>query len=167
MKIAALLALSALVAAPLPAAAQAWPAKPIRLVVPFPPGGSTDIIARIVAQKMSERLGQQMIVENRGGAGGTVGTEVVARAPKDGYTIGVASTSTHVVAPSAYVKLNYDPVKDFAPVSLMAISPYLLVLHPGVEAKTLKEFVALAKSKPGQMNYASAGSGSTTHLAME
>jgi tripartite-type tricarboxylate transporter receptor subunit TctC len=163
-----LLAALTLAAAAAPHAfAQAWPTKPIRLIVPFPPGGSTDIIARIVAQKMSERLGQGMVVENRGGAGGTVGTDVVAKAPKDGYTIGVASTSTHVVAPSTYLKLPYDPVKDFAPISLMAISPYLLVVNPAVEAKTLKELVVLAKKSPGKMNYASAGSGSTTHLAME
>jgi len=147
--------------------AQAWPTKPVRLIVPFPPGGSTDIVARIVAQKLSERLGQQVVVENRGGAGGTVGTDAAAKAAKDGYTITVASTSTHVVAPSVYKKLGYDPVADFAPISLMAVSPYLLVVNPAVEAKNLKEFIALAKSRPGRMNYASAGTGSTTHLSME
>jgi tripartite-type tricarboxylate transporter receptor subunit TctC len=165
-----LLAVVCLAAATLHAAgavAQAWPAKPIRLMVPFPPGGSTDIVARIVAQKLSERLGQPIVIENRGGAGGTLGTAVVAKAAPDGYTLTVASTSTHVVAPGVYPKLEYDPVKDFAPVGLMAISPYLLVVNPAVPAKTTQELVALAKQQPGKLNYASAGIGSTTHLAME
>jgi tripartite-type tricarboxylate transporter receptor subunit TctC len=149
------------------AAAQAYPVKPIRLMVPFPPGGSTDIVARIVAQKLSAQLGQPLVIENRGGAGGTLGTAVVARAAPDGYSLLVGSTSTHVVAPSVYSKLEYDPIKDFAPVGLMAVSPYLLVVNSSVPAKTVKELVGLMKSKPGQMNYASAGVGSTTHLAME
>ncbi len=149
------------------ATAQAWPAKPIRLMVPFPPGGSTDIVARIVAQKLSERLGQSIVIENRGGAGGTIGTAVIAKSAPDGYNLTVASTSTHVVAPGVYTKLDYDPVKDFAPVGLMAVSPYLLVVNPSVPAKTLKELIALAKKQPGKLNYASAGIGSTTHLAME
>jgi tripartite-type tricarboxylate transporter receptor subunit TctC len=149
------------------ALAQDYPSKPIRLMVPFPPGGSTDIVARIVAQKLSAQLGQPLVIENRGGAGGTLGTAVAAKAAPDGYSLTVASTSTHVVAPSVYKKLDYDPVKDFQPISLMAVSPYLLVVNPSVPAKTLKELVELMKSKPGQMNYASAGIGSTTHLAME
>ena len=149
------------------AAAQAWPAKPIRLMVPFPPGGSTDIVARIVAQKLAERLGQSIVIENRGGAGGTLGTAVVAKAAPDGYTLTVASTSTHVVAPGVYAKLDYDPVKDFAPVGLMAVSPYLLVVNPSLPAKSLQELVGLAKKQPGKLNYASAGVGSTTQLAME
>jgi tripartite-type tricarboxylate transporter receptor subunit TctC len=149
------------------ALAQAWPTKPLRLMVPFPPGGSTDIVARIVAQKMGERLGQPMVIENRGGAGGTLGTAQVAKAAPDGYSLTVASTSTHVVAPSVYARLDYDPVKDFAPVGLMAVSPYLLVVHPAVPAKTLPELIALAKTQPGKLNYASAGVGSTTHLSME
>ncbi len=147
--------------------AQAWPTKPIKLMVPFPPGGSTDIVARIVAQKLSERLGQPIVIENRGGAGGTLGTAATARAAPDGYNLAVASTSTHVVAPGVYTKLDYDPIKDFAPVGLMAVSPYLLVVNPGLPAKTLKELVVLAKNQPGKLNYASAGIGSTTHLAME
>ncbi|MBC7804516.1 MAG: tripartite tricarboxylate transporter substrate binding protein [Candidatus Parcubacteria bacterium] len=149
------------------AAAQSWPSKPIRLMVPFPPGGSTDIVARIVAQKLGERLGQPLVIENRGGAGGTIGTALIAKAPADGYNLAVASTSTHVVAPGVYAKLEYDPVKDFAPVGLMAVSPYLLVVSTAVPAKTLKELVEHAKKQPGKLNYASAGVGSTTHLAME
>jgi tripartite-type tricarboxylate transporter receptor subunit TctC len=136
-------------------------------MVPFPPGGSTDIVARIVAQKLSERLGQSIVIENRGGAGGTIGTALIAKSAPDGYNLTVASTSTHVVAPSVYTKLDYDPVKDFAPVSLMAVSPYLLVVTPSLPAKSLQELVALAKKQPGKLNYASAGVGSTTHLAME
>ncbi len=149
------------------AAAQSWPSKPIRLMVPFPPGGSTDIVSRIVAQKLSERLGQAIVIENRGGGGGTIGTAAVARQVPDGYNLTVASTSTHVVAPGVYAKLEYDPVKDFAPIGLMAVSPYLLVVNPALPAKSLKELVELSKSKPGKLNYASAGIGSTTHLAME
>jgi tripartite-type tricarboxylate transporter receptor subunit TctC len=149
------------------AAAQAWPAKPIRLMVPFPPGGSTDIVARIVAQKLSERLGQPIVIENRGGAGGTIGTALIAKSAPDGYNLAVASTSTHVVAPGVYSRLEYDPIKDFAPIGTMAISPYLLVVNPSVPAKTVQELVALAKKQPGKLNYASAGVGSTTQLAME
>ena len=147
--------------------AQAYPAKPIRLVVPFPPGGSTDIIARIVAQKLSERLGQQVVVENRGGAGGTIGAEAVAKAPPDGYTLVVGTSSTLAVAPSVYGKIGYDPVKDFAPISLIAVTPYLLVVNPSVDVKSLQDFVGYVRARPGKLNYASAGTGSTTHLAME
>jgi len=149
------------------ALAQAYPAKPVRLVVPFPPGGSTNIVARIVAQKLSDRLGQQVVVENRGGAGGTIGAEAVAKAPPDGYTLVVGTTSTHAVAPSVYGKIGYDPVKDFAPISLIAVTPYLLVVNPSVNVKSLQEFVGYVKGRPGKLNYASAGTGSTTHLAME
>lgn len=154
-------------AVPMTAMAQTYPTKPIRLIVAFPAGGSTDIIARLVAQRLGEKLGQQVIVDNRGGAGGTIGTEIAARATPDGHTLTMGTTSTHVIAPAAYAKVNYDPVKDFDPITLVASTPYLLVLHPGVKANNLKEFVALAKSQPGKMNYASAGTGSTTQLAME
>src|SRR4051812_21898470 len=147
--------------------AQAWPTKPIRLMVPFPPGGSTDIVARIVAQKLGERLGQPFVIENRGGGGGTIGAAATAKAAPDGYSLAIASTSTHVVAPGVYPKLDYDPIKDFTPVGLMAVSPYLLVVNPAVPAKSLKDLVDLAKKQPGKLNYASAGIGSTTHLAME
>jgi tripartite-type tricarboxylate transporter receptor subunit TctC len=152
---------------PLAAAAQTYPTKPIRLIVAFPPGGSTDIIARLVAQKLGDRLGQQVVIDNRGGAGGTIGTEIAARAAPDGYTLTMGTTSTHVIAAGVYEKLKYDPLKDFIPLTLVASTPYLLVVNPQVKANTLKEFVALAKSQPGKLNYASAGSGTTTHLAME
>ena len=154
--------------AALPAAqAQSYPARPIRLIVAFPPGGSTDIIARVIGQRLGERLGQQVVIDNRGGAGGTLGTELAAAASPDGYTLTMGTTSTHVVAVAVYSKLRYDPVKDFQPITLVAITPYLLVVNPGVQARTLKEFVSLVKSQAGKLNYASAGNGTTTHLAME
>ena len=144
-----------------------YPTKPIRLIVAFPAAGSTDIIARLVGQRLGAALGQQVIIDNRGGAGGTIGTEIAARAAPDGYTLTMGTTSTHVIAPAAYAKLSYDPIKDFAPITLVASTPYLLVLNPSVKANNLKEFIALAKSQPGKLNYASAGVGSTTQLAME
>lgn len=146
-----------------------YPNKPIRLIVAFPAGGSTDIIGRLVAQRLSQSLGQQVIVDNRGGAGGIVGTEIAARSSPDGYTLTMGTTSTHVIAPAAYgiAKIKYDPIKDFVPITLVASTPYLLVVNPSVKATSLKDFVALVKSQPGKLNYASAGSGSTTHLAME
>lgn len=147
--------------------AQPYPNKPIRLIVAFDPGGSTDIVARLVGQRLAERIGQQVIVDNRGGAGGTLGTELAAKATADGYTLTMGTTSTHVIAPSIYPNVKYDPVKDFTPITLVASTPYLLVLHPSVPAKSLKEFVALVKSQPGKLNYASAGAGTTTQLAME
>ncbi len=144
-----------------------YPSKPVRLIVAFPPGGSTDIIARLVGQKLGERLGQQVVIDNRGGAGGTIGTEIAARSSPDGYTLTMGTTSTHVIAAGVYSKLKYDPLKDFEPITLVATTPYLLVLNPTVKANTLKEFIALAKSQPGKLNYASAGTGTTTQLAME
>jgi tripartite-type tricarboxylate transporter receptor subunit TctC len=147
--------------------AQAYPNKPIRMIVAFPAGGSTDIIGRIVAQQLGSRLGQQIVVDNRAGAGGTIGTDLAAKAPADGYTLTLGTTSTHAVAAGAYAALPYDPVKDFAPVSLVGITPYLLVLNEKVPANNLKEFVELVKKEPGKLNYASAGNGTTTHLAME
>ena len=147
--------------------AQNYPGKPIRLIVAFPPGGSTDIVARLVGQKLGERLGQQVVIDNRGGAGGTIGTEIAARANPDGYTLTMGTTSTHVIAAGAYAKLKYDPIKDFDPITLVATTPYLLVVNPGVKVNSLKEFIALAKSQPGKLNYASAGTGTTTQLAME
>lgn len=147
--------------------AQAYPVKPIRLMVPFPPGGSTDIVARIVAQKLGERLGQPVVIENRGGAGGTIGAALIAKSAPDGYSLVFGTTSTHAVAPAVYPKLDYDPIKDFAPIGMVAVTPYLLVVNSAIKATNVREFVALAKSQPGKLNYASAGTGSTTHLAME
>ena len=152
---------------PLAAAQANYPTKPIRLIVAFPAGGSTDIIARVVGQKVGERLGQQLVIDNRGGAGGSIGTEIAARATPDGYTLTMGTTSTHVINVGVYAKLKYDPIKDFEPITLVATTPYLLVVNPGVKANSLKELVALAKSQPGKLNYASAGTGTTTQLAME
>ena len=141
-----------------------WPERPIRLIVPFTPGSSSDTVARLVGLKLGERLGQQLVVENRVGAGGAIGTEQVARADPDGYTLGLANTSTHAVAASL-VSLPYDPVKDFAPVSMLGSSPFLLALYPGVAAKTVPELIALAKGKPRALNYASAGPATLAHLS--
>lgn len=154
------------------ASAAAWaqsdyPNRPIKLIVGFAPGGSTDIIGRIVAQKLGERLGQTIVVENRAGAGGTIGADATAKAPPDGYTLTLGTTSTHAIAAGVYSKLPYNPVTDFTPISLVAITPYLLVVNPQVQARNLNEFLALAKSQPGKLNYASAGNGTATHLAME
>ena len=144
-----------------------YPDKPIKLIVGFAPGGSTDIVARIVAQRLSERLGQTVNVDNKAGAGGTIGADLTAKSPADGYTLTLGTTSTHAIAAGAYAKLPYDPVADFTQISLVAITPYLLVVNPQVKAINLAEFVALAKSQPGKLNYASAGNGTATHLAME
>jgi tripartite-type tricarboxylate transporter receptor subunit TctC len=134
--------------------------------VGFAPGGNTDTVARVVGQKLAERLGTQVVVDNRGGAGGTIGTEIAARATPDGYTLTMGTTTTHAIAVAAYSKLRYDPVKDFAPAALVAIAPYLLVVHSSLPPRNLKEFVALVKSRPGKLNYGSAGTATTTHLAM-
>jgi tripartite-type tricarboxylate transporter receptor subunit TctC len=141
-----------------------WPARPIRFIVPFTAGSSSDIVARIVAQKLSERLGQQLVVENRVGGGGVMGTEQVARADPDGYTLGLANTSTHAVA-SSVATPSYDPVKDFASVSMLGSSPFVLALYPGVAVRTVPELIALARSKPRVLNYASAGPATLAHLA--
>ena len=144
-----------------------YPNKSVRLIVGFAPGGSTDIVGRIVAQRLGERLGQTVVVENKAGAGGTIGADATAKATPDGYTLTLGTTSTHAIAPGAYSKLSYDPVADFTHISLVAITPYLLVVNPQVKANNLAEFVTLAKSQPGTLNYASAGNGTATHLAME
>ena len=145
----------------------AYPDQPVRLVVPFPPGGPTDIVARPLAQKLSENLRQQFIVDNRGGAGGNIGAAAVAKSVADGYTLLMGTVGTHAINASLYKELTFDPVKHFAPVSLVAQAPVVLVVHPSMPAKTLKEFVALAKSKPGQITFGSAGSGSPGHLTGE
>jgi tripartite-type tricarboxylate transporter receptor subunit TctC len=141
-----------------------WPERPIRFIVPFTAGSSSDTVARIVAQKLGGRLGQQLVVENRVGGGGTIGTEMVARAEPDGYVLGLANTSTHAVAVSA-VTISYDPVKDFAPVAMLGESPFLLALYPGLPVKTVPELIALAKAKPRALNYASAGPATLAHLS--
>jgi tripartite-type tricarboxylate transporter receptor subunit TctC len=144
-----------------------WPERPLRLVVPFPAGSSTDIIARILAQKLSHRLGQQVVIENRAGASGNIGADAVAKAAPDGYTIGIATASTHAVAASLSPNLPYDPIRDFAPVGMIGSQPYVLVLHPALPARNLAELIALAKAKPGTLNYGSAGIASLAHLATE
>jgi tripartite-type tricarboxylate transporter receptor subunit TctC len=142
-----------------------WPSKPIHFIVPFPAGSSTDIVARIVGQRLSDRLGQQVVVDNRAGASGNLGSDAVARSAPDGYTIGLATTSTHAVAASLNANLPYDPVKDFAPVSFIGSSPYVLATYPGVSAKSVAELIALARARPRMLNYASAGPASLAHLA--
>ncbi len=154
-------------AAMLPPAAyaQAYPAKPVRVIVVFPPGGSNDIVARIVFQKMTEQLGQQFVIDNRGGAAGTIGADVVAKSPPDGYTVMVQS-ATHVANPHLYKSLPYDTLNDFIGVTALARQVGILVVHPSMPAKTTKEFIALAKARPGQVVYGSAGNGSFVHLTM-
>lgn len=148
------------------AGAQGYPTRPVRMIVPFPPGGGTDILARIVAQKLGERLGQQVIVDNRPGAGTNIGMELAARAVPDGYTLLMASIGV-AANPSLYPKMPFDPVRDLAPVTLVAIAPTVLAVHPSVPARTVKQFISLVQSKPGQLNYGSYGSGSGAHLAAE
>jgi tripartite-type tricarboxylate transporter receptor subunit TctC len=146
--------------------AQAYPSKPVRMIVGYAPGGGTDIMGRIIAQELTKAFGQQMIVENRPGAAQNIGAEVVARAPADGYTLFMSSAALGVNV-SLYPKLNYDPIKDFAPMALFAISPNLLLTHPSLPARTVKEFIAFAKKNPGKLNFSSSGSGSTQHLSGE
>ncbi len=161
------LSMGGLVAWATPALAQPYPAKPIRLVVPYPPGGGTDIVARTLAQRVSAGMGQQMVVENRGGAGGNIGMEAVAKALPDGYTLVFAITAQLAVNPGLYPKLPYDPLRDYAPITLAGIAPYLLVTHPSLPAKSVKDLVALARAAPGELRYGSAGNGSGQHLAGE
>jgi tripartite-type tricarboxylate transporter receptor subunit TctC len=142
-----------------------WPVRPIRLIVPFTAGSSSDIVARIVAQKLGERLKQQVFVENRVGASGNLGSEAVARAEPDGYTMGLANASTHAVAPSLSSRLGYDPVRDFTPVSMLGSSPFVLSVYPGLSAKTVAELIGLATAKPRTLTYASAGPATLAHLA--
>lgn len=149
------------------AAANEYPNKSVRLVVPFAPGGGADIVARLVAQELSTVWEQQVIVDNRGGAGGAIGTEVVARARPDGYTMLFGSQSTIAMNPAVYTNLPFDTIKDFAPVILVAYSPQLLAVHPSVQAKTLQEYIALAKAAPGELTYASSGTGTSGHLTFE
>jgi tripartite-type tricarboxylate transporter receptor subunit TctC len=149
------------------AGAQTYPVKPVRLVSPYPPGGANDILARIISPKLGEYLGQQIVIENRSGAAGNIGAEFVAKAAPDGYTILMGQASNLTINVSLMSKMPYDPVKDLAPVTLVATTPNLLVVHPSLPVRTVKDLVALAKAKPGAVNYASSGSGSAGHLAGE
>lgn len=159
--------LAAIIAvAPLVVHGQAYPTKPVRLVVPFAPGGGTDIIARLTAQQLTDNLGQPVVVDNRGGAGSTVGTEIVAKAPPDGYTVLLGNISLAFNA-ELYKKLPYDAIRDLAPVTLVAVQPNIIVIHPSLPAKSMKEFIALARTSPGKYSFASAGTGAGTHLAGE
>jgi tripartite-type tricarboxylate transporter receptor subunit TctC len=144
--------------------AQSWPNKPVRMIIAFPPGGPTDLVSRVLAQRLSEQLGQQVIVDNKPGAGGNLAAELAARATPDGYTI-FYNTSAIVIGPALYGKVNYDTLKDFAPVALTASVPMVLVVNPQLPARSVKEFLDLAKSRPGALNYSSSGTGTITHLA--
>src|SRR4051812_30971765 len=155
-----LLTLLALMAVPPPSLAQSdstYPDRSVRLIVPFPAGSATDIVSRLMAQKFSAKLGQQFIVENRPGASGNLGVDIVAKSAPDGYTIGLITASTHGVTPALGTKLPYDSINDFRPISMIGAAPYVLVLYPGIPAKSIAELVALARTKPGQLNYGSAG----------
>jgi tripartite-type tricarboxylate transporter receptor subunit TctC len=146
--------------------AQTYPSKAIRLIVPFPPGGSNDIVGRMVGQQLGERLGQSVVIDNRGGAGGTIGTDMAAKATPDGYTLLLVSVA-HAFNPAMYRKLPYDPEKAFVPIGMVAAGPVALMVYPGVPAHSVKELIALAKASPGKLNYATAGIGSFQHLASE
>lgn len=143
-----------------------YPAKPVRLVAPFTAGGPVDITARILAQKLTDAWGQQVLVENRTGASGMIGAELVAKSPADGYTL-LVNSSIHVIVPSLFPKMAYDPIRDFAPITVVSSSPLLLVVTPSLPVKNVKEFIALAKARPGELSFASSGSGSSTHLTAE
>jgi tripartite-type tricarboxylate transporter receptor subunit TctC len=164
---AALFALAAILAPAGASAAEAYPAKPIRMVVTFPAGGPSDVIVRIIGQRVNDLHGVTIIADNRGGAGGIVGTEIVARAAPDGYTFLVGTAGGMTINPNLHAKLTYEPFRDFAPVAMLVLNPQVLVVHPSLAAKNVKEFVALAKAKPGQINFASAGAGTATHLGLE
>jgi tripartite-type tricarboxylate transporter receptor subunit TctC len=161
------LVVAALCAVALSAIAQAYPNKPIRLVVPFPPAGNVDLSARIIEPELAKELGQPIVVENRAGAGGTLGLDAVAKSPPDGYTLGIASPVNHLAAPSLYPKLPYDSIKDFSPVSLIASVPMVLVVGPSSPVKSVQELIALAKTRQGAMTMASAGGGSGNHIVGE
>lgn len=148
-------------------AAQDYPTKPIRLVVPFTPGGSTDILARLIGIKLYESFGQQVIIDNRPGAGGNIGVDLVAKSAPDGYTLVMGHIGTFAVNPTLYTKLPYDPIKDFQPITLLAKIPNMLAVNPSLPAKSVKELIAMAKAKPGALNYGSGGNGSAAHLATE
>jgi tripartite-type tricarboxylate transporter receptor subunit TctC len=149
------------------AIAQPYPSKPTRMIVPYPPGGSADILARAIGAKLGEGLGHPVVIDNRPGAGTIIGTEATARSAPDGYTFMLGTVSSHAINPALNAKLPFDPVKDFTPLSLVASIPFAMIVHPSVQARSVQEFVALAKSRPGQLNYSSAGNGTSNHLAGE
>lgn len=165
MKACTVLSLALCIAAS--ASAQTYPVKPVHLIVPFPAGGGSDVIGRILAQKLTDRLGQQVVVDNRAGAGGSIGTEAAVRSAPDGYTVVLASTSEIAINPALYSKLNYDTVKDLAAVAMVASTPMVVIIHPSLPVKTMKDLTALARAQPGAINVASAGTGTITHLAGE
>lgn len=150
-----------------PASAQAWPSRPIRLIAPFPPAGAVDLVGRPIALRLQETLGQQILFENRPGAGGNIGAEAVAKAPADGYSLLMAAVTTHAISATLYQKLNYDLQKDLAPISLAANSPQVLVAHPSLPVKTVQDVIALARQRPGQLSWASQGNGTLSHLEQE
>jgi tripartite-type tricarboxylate transporter receptor subunit TctC len=148
-------------------AAQSYPSRPIRLIVPYPPGGPTDLVGRSIGQKLTEAWGQQVVVENRAGAASAVGTEVAARSPADGYTLLLGTSAGFCISPALGGKLPYDPERDFSPITMLVINPQILVVHPSMPVRSVKELVLLAKNRPGQINYASVGNASPQHLGME
>ncbi len=147
--------------------AEGYPSKSIRMIVPFPPGGPNDILGRVIGAELSKQVGQQVVIDNRGGAGGTIGTDLAAKAAPDGYTLLLAGTASLSINPSLMAKLPYDAVNDFAPITLLATAPSLLIVHPSLPVKTVRDLIVLAKAKPGSLNYASAGIGTPPHLAGE
>jgi len=154
-------------ATPIAVAQPAYPSKPIRMIVPFPPGGPNDILGRVVAAKLTEQLGQQVVVDNRGGAGGIIGAEIAARSAADGHTLLLSGTASMAINPGLHKKLPYDPLKDFAPISMLATAPSLLTVHPSLAVRSVKDLITLAQAKPGKLNFVSAGHGTPPHLAGE
>jgi tripartite-type tricarboxylate transporter receptor subunit TctC len=161
---------AAAAALPLPAVAQGaadYPNRPVRFIVPFPPGGTTDFLGRALAEHLSRLLGQQFVIDNKGGAGGNLGVDILAKAAPDGYTIGMINVASHAINPTLYARLPFDPIKDFAPISMIATLPNLLVVHPSVPATSVAELIALARREPGKYTFASSGAGTTLHLSGE
>ncbi|HZA14183.1 MAG TPA: tripartite tricarboxylate transporter substrate-binding protein, partial [Myxococcaceae bacterium] len=148
-------------------AAEPYPSKPIKVIVPFPAGGTTDLVARVIGQELTKAWGQQVVVENRPGAGGNIGSEAAAKSAPDGYTLLMGTVGTHGINPSLYKKLPYDAVKDFAPITLATSGPNILVVHPSLPTKSVKELIAYAKANPGKLNFASSGNGTSIHLCGE
>ncbi len=162
-----LYAMVAAFATPMAMAQPVYPNKPIRMIVPFPPGGPNDILGRVVAAKLTEQLGQQVVVDNRGGAGGIIGAEIAARSAADGHTLLLSGTASMAINPGLHKKLPYDPLKDFAPISMLATAPSLLTVHPSLAVRSVKDLITLAQAKPGKLNFVSAGHGTPPHLAGE